>query len=746
MTDGLPENLSQSDSTSPVTASAQSKPGDNSRQKPSQSWLAEPAITEIHNAFRLGWSLTELRSRVQIAASDDPKLPKVMDSRSEIIDPLLIVRETNDGLRRGSEMRTIFNGIVTLQQASFPTIDNVSALYDPPSEQELSYLYPTELDYANIGISPLESDGSGKEHFLSNFRLYDVTRRALNSLILLLSDPLDNLVPSLITNQQQRLIQEIREASKTDTTESEESLAGAKVESLTKATLQACANYKQAQRDVDDFAEQALENEAGHKDSIITLSVLTARLLQAWDGFLRERFTTTGVGAGKFPALLAYEAGRNLASISWRTSVNAVWWENQTEGDENAHQQLSQLWQETFTDSSVIYVLHQIAALSTVFDDIYYRSGHDQPAALSTESTLDDLLVRPDPSLPSNVLQAVKQSIEYWQRTITWLGADEDPALASSRSVERPKMVVADWRRLREALIEQSGIWFNLMTGQQDLRGYTIEGLSHGVMDEAIADFRDLAQRDLPAAFQQASQQINDIARDVTDSVLTISASATKVAKDGINRIFDSVNPVLWVIIGISAIIIVGVIGYVLITGQTEALLGTVASLGTAVAGFFGIQRGTNAKKENENNVESEIEKNKVAGTQAIDDKKRQLQSAMDSARSGLAGTASAVLGQAGSFLFDAYEKGLLRIQIELQSLNHSVAVAHPLVEFFVRHSVVESDFDFLTKVIWSKSSREMQLRNVVTAAFGPIGILLGASTEAHDAAPDVGDETGGSL
>ena len=53
----------------------------------------------------------------------------------------------------------------------------------------------------------------------------------------------------------------------------------------------------------------------------------------------------------------------------------------------------------------------------------------------------------------------------------------------------------------------------------------------------------------------------------------------------------------------------------------------------------------------------------------------------------------------------------------------------------FVRIGDVDSDLDFFsTKVIWSKGNREAQLRNVVTAAFGPISILLGKP--ADDSAP----------
>lgn len=179
------------------------------------SWLADPAMMKIHNAFRLGWSLVELRSRAQISALEDPKLPPLLNDAAPngraAPNLMQLVQGANDGLLRASQMRTIFNGVVALQQACFPTIAGVSALYQPPSKQDLAYLYPDMgepdgVNYADIGISPLQPDAAGAEQFWSNFPLYDVTRRALNCLILLLSDPLDNLVPDLITSQQRRLI------------------------------------------------------------------------------------------------------------------------------------------------------------------------------------------------------------------------------------------------------------------------------------------------------------------------------------------------------------------------------------------------------------------------------------------------------------------------------------------------------------------------------------------------------------
>lgn len=718
MTEPNHDPVLQPGGTAPVSSS-------DGQRAATPSWVDEAAVKEIHNAFRLGWSLVELRSRVQLCALDDTTLldgaSSDTEGRPQQLDPLAMVREANDGLLRASQMRTLFNRIVTLHRSSLPGVENVSKIYDPPSEEELTFLFSEAPDdYANIGILPREADDGGRDQFWPDFRLYGVTRRALNCLNLLLSNPLDNLVPDLITSQQNRLLESISASyreTRSDTPEAavdgvEGAPAPTMADSLMETTLQACAAHRQAYPGELYREQQVADDGVGHKDAIMALSVLTSRLFQAWDGYLREQFSRIGAGATNLHTLLAYEAGRNLASISWRTSVNASRLEKGNEGDDDAREKLCQMWQSTFSEGGVVDVLHQITALSSVCDDIYY-GVNEKPAAFSTDSTFDDLLVRPDPALPSNVIQAVKQSIEYWQRTIDWLVSEEEEANADAPGIDKPQMSVADWRRLREALIVQSGIWYNLMTGQQDLRGYTVEGIAQDIMDEALDNLQALAQRDLPAAFQEASRHLNEMARDVS-----------AVAREGINQVFDSINPVLWIVIGISGVFVAILIVYALSTGQTEALIGAVASIGTAVAGMFGIRKGSDSKEESKEKV-----------TEQIDSSTSQLQATVEQVQNGIAGTAGSALDQAGSFLVEAYEKGLLRIQIELQSLNHAVAVTHPLVAFFIRHSDVKSDLDFATMVIWDKGSRETQLRNVVTAAFGPISLLLGTPAGSRNGA-----------
>src|SRR6185295_3808371 len=75
--------------------------------------------------------------------------------------------------------------------------------YDPPKKEDLPYLYPPESDYANIGISGV--DGAQRA-MLPDFRLYDVTRRAINCLTLLYLKPEESLIADMIVKNQAHLV------------------------------------------------------------------------------------------------------------------------------------------------------------------------------------------------------------------------------------------------------------------------------------------------------------------------------------------------------------------------------------------------------------------------------------------------------------------------------------------------------------------------------------------------------------
>jgi hypothetical protein len=93
--------------------------------------------TVLHEAFMLGWKIVELKGRIQIA-------------HIEVID---------SGLHLVSVWRACFNRIAGLQNKAFPRSATAQTLYEPPSKENLPYLYPPEPDYADVGISGTDTIG-----------------------------------------------------------------------------------------------------------------------------------------------------------------------------------------------------------------------------------------------------------------------------------------------------------------------------------------------------------------------------------------------------------------------------------------------------------------------------------------------------------------------------------------------------------------------------------------------------------
>ena len=78
--------------------------------------------------------------------------------------------------------------------------------------------------------------------------------------------------------------------------------------------------------------------------------------------------------------------------------------------------------------------------------------------------------------------------------------------------------------------------------------------------------------------------------------------------------------------------------------------------------------------------------------------------------------------------LLKAFERGYEQIRIELDGLNRSVAVAYPLVEFFGLTFQWQSEAAFLTNIIWSGAEREVEIKRVMRAAFGPLTLFISPS------------------
>lgn len=717
--------------------------------------LNDPIFAALHNAFLLGWNLMELKSRVQLTACNlsldsltydqstsrftanifqlaPPPADGASLEQPSVIDAVLkniVLKDvaTPNSIENGSKpttttaqslstelrdnawltsvFRAIFQQIVMLHLQRFPDSDTTYTIYDlvvPPEDQPTyPYLYPSGgklMDCATIGISSIHDPHKANETidtFVVQFKLYDVTRRALNCLTLLLDDAKESLIPATIATYQRLLVQDI----------------------LGIATDPTPDNIKAA---------------------IKQLSNLIIRFLEAWDSFLRESFYVnpssqrlgipvalasngTDLAADNEIELAAYEAGRSMAALSWNVTVAIVPLESAltltTEQlkdpklRECLAQKVQSVWLNVFNDRDVNHVQYQIAALGTALDTAYYRVNR----AMKTPSA-DDPAAPLNPDLPSQAIQAVKQSLDYWQRTVALLcspdgGIRLNPVSATAppsdvdeasppqaqrpsrhwlllffaglkggsshppvKAVPRPSKPL-DWdmaKTLRMELIQQAVVWQSLLLCQQSLQMYTLETVTQRILNDFMQDLEKTVKGEL--------------------------------RKYALGR---------WVSIGIALLIFVLILGLVILglasnRFQPNTLLGSplviITAIGALLAPFV-------------TSISSWLSK------------------------------LGSFFGAAGTSLEQALQDGYDRLLREFDDLNHNVSITFPLIEFFLWNEAIEFDgepikdgYDFLVNVFWTGSDREAEFERVARAAFGPISAII--SAQLHSKSTQRGNST----
>src|SRR5437588_2322611 len=736
-------------------ASAASNAAHNSpNSKTSTTLLSDPTFQLIHNAFLLGWSLMELKSRIQITAcilslnpdavintlhqltsTQSDSQPQPQDNQNNLpdsIDSLLenivlkdvipwkdvknqqaqssgplsqeksLSTELRDNVWLTSVLRATFMQIATLHVKRFPSSNVTDTIYDirPPQYAPYQqkpfpylYLYPdAAFDYANIGIRQIKKADVGNNNididsFVKNFRLYDVTRRALNCLTLLLTSPEDSLIPEALANYQQALVQQVL-APPPGSTESDSS-------NQKPGTPQAGAGSNTAQTSNDKT-----DQDNKRKAAIKKLSNLVIPLLEAWDSFLRESFyvdTNTQNDDSNYEIeLVAYEAGRSLAALSWGVSAALVPLEKislppeQNNGnDPNAHireilnTKAQNTWMNVFNDRDVNHVQHQIASLSTALDVAYYSIRKDLklPGA-------NDLLVSLNPDLASQAILAVKHLLNYWEQAIARMCMKKKPlrepmpaktqggtpVLAPTPTVNTNDQLAdgtphpskpLDWeisKTLRTELTQQSTVCQSLILYQQGLRSFTVETVTQKILNEFMQDFEKAARKEI----------FNNGAFRLTLLIIGIILVITVL---GIFFALQFLHLNLINIISSPPVIITGIVTAIgaISTPFINGFLSKLSKIGS----FF---------------------------------------------------------GSAGTAVEQALENGYKQILIEFDYLNHNVGITFPLIEFFVWEEIkfggnaIEDGYDFLVNVFWTDTDRQEEIQRVTRAALGPIGMFVGAS------------------
>jgi hypothetical protein len=674
---------------------ANEQTADSSSSSPAPTPTREEALRD---AFMLGWGIVELKGRI-----------------------ISTQYKTNEaGLRLASVWRAAFNRIAALQLKSFTTNSTAETLYEPPGPDALPYLYPPTPDYANIGI--VVPKGADDMPILADFKLYEVLRRAINCLTLLYVNKDESLIPDILERNKAHLVKAILDATKNadegggdpapppDSTQPQDDLQRAK---------------------------QALTER-------------TAKFLDAWDGYLRENYYAEGSIPNNDLELVAYEAGHSMSSLSWGIAVQIAPLEQKQQnttttqadsvpsqgdsapsqdGDDPHSAEVIGKWQTVFRDQDVIRLQHQITALSSALDDEYYAKPN---APKRPEEGA--VLVAANPDLPSQAIQAVKRSLDYWQNTVKWMAVPDN--LKSLRTSVAPD--AAHWgKSMRLALNEQSNIWQTLMTGQQSLRAYSMESITHDIMQDITVEI----QKGLRTGFSESVQQAEKLAQALAKEASKAIQQARAAAVHGLDELLGlSKQRIYWVVGGVILVaLLLG--GIALAAGQNgNNSLGvfsggaTVSGVISAILGYFGLGKLQGAKEQRQAQVENAHE---AAETKVS----KQAEGAADAGADGggLLSRIEGAAGQAGSMIMKALTQGYEQARIELDGLGRSVAVAYPLVEFFGTSFQLGADASFLTEIIWSKMERNEEIARVTRAAFGPLAVFItptGAGSQNGDEAP----------
>ncbi|MGB8645162.1 MAG: hypothetical protein WCF84_07985 [Anaerolineae bacterium] len=743
------------------------------------------ATSQLYSAFELGWTLVELRSRVHVQLNDPANAPKSpghatdpspatpVDNKTSQDESQLLEILPGAALQRGGLWGALLNRIALLHDLYYPDSTTAKTLYDiyPAGKARPWALYPTlrpgqenEPDYAELAIPPVLRDtpGADAKPVLPKFDLYDAARRALNCLILLYLTPDDSLIWDIIEEYQRRLLDNLNadaagksQSQDTPAPASAPPVPGALVptEPATPATTAATSSPNTVVADSQGGNQLANLEGPPHdglhphqhllKNAQSELTILVVRLLEAWETYLRGVYNRSGLQTGTESRLVALEAGRNMASISWSMSTDMI-------GSSASGQDLWVKWRKRFDPESIIRLQRQIAALGNTLNELYYADpNHPRPGqagANPQQTAEEDDLRAPDPDAPGTAADAINHSLDYWQRAIEWLqtpGTSQmvrlpsfetaDPSLAEQRSAAEAstageRLSNKQYNSMRAALIEQSNIWHLLLTGQQRLDAYTVETLRFHLQAQVIDVLEGASTDQLIESTAQVFNQMQILAQQAEAAVEGIASTA----KEGLESLFRNLSPYLITAAVVGLIGVIVLIISLFLPGIMNGQGGMVSSLMTIVAGVAG-GAGLFSGSSNKNNQQSQVEDKKTASAQQAANVTQPLASVAGAAEANPAGFISQLSSGLSSAavtarkeIEDALTRGLRQVRIETQRLDFSIGVSTPLVEFFLLNFNLQGDYNVLTEVLWSQAERDEELKNIERAAFGSLSMLLG--------------------
>ncbi len=745
--------------------------------------LEDPIFRPIHDAFQMGWNIIELKSRLQLACvsstiADTPTtipatklanatqthqliqrvLPNVANAQSQLLQPEVSIIQPQlakattprfnltalpENTWSTSRWRATFNCIADSHKNCFPDSSTEDTYYDlpnppdpskPPHYQSLvtnsqgsdaasihlpySYLYPgNEKDYANVGIPQ-------DDQFPDKFKLYDVTRRALNCLTLLYTNPVDSLIPLTVSYYQQQLLQNISSYKELAATlisnTSPLAQPQANPDTLDQSTASQGTGAAVEQSGTGPDTANAggptiLSPEQQRTNAIQLVSNHTMRYLENWDSFAHETLYVSGSGVAQTNGmqLVSYEAGRAMSSLSWAISTATVQLEDAISQSEEIETLLRRAWLNVFDEPTIASLQHQISALSTAMDGAYYRVHTDVP-----HPNVNNAQATQNLDLPSQSIQAITYSLEYWKRAVKKICGEDNHLQDSasnltsntSQAVQNPPQPAAQNQDTSSSIDTpnaagtaqsslpssqsgvqaQSGTSMNIApqkqppatTSQTKVQNNGLPGTQQGgtTQSSAIPKMSSQTSSQLRQALIKQTQVWQPLVlhqQSLQD--FTMSYVTQRIWNDFMqefeqatsNGVFNTVEKnfrryLIPIIAGIAVLILIlGFSVFLLLhfPGLQQSLVTTFVLVIGSVVGFFGTTAGR---------VRSFSSTAPADATAALES----------------AGPIAAIAGIAGTGLIDAFQNGYHQIQTEFDYLDHNVSVTYPLVEFFVSNSI----------------------------------------------------------
>jgi hypothetical protein len=470
---------------------------------------------------------------------------------------------------------------------------------------------------------------------------------------------------------------------------------------------------------------------------ITDLTSQVETLLMAWDSYVRERLFATS--STMLAARYAYFAGRALTELTWNMTIKYAPLRRKEVRDSYSPYDLAnevyQYWIEAFHPQNIGYIQRELSALVATLEEEYLSSSGKTIQAKPDEKSKEQMTEQEtDLHSPRAAINCVIQSLEYWQTTVIEMSkagvlqritVKEMPDYRELPSWNGKIDIHTDWTfdnllDMRQALIEQWGGWFALVSGRQDLTSFRAVNVASELLQDYSQQITRLASTNLQDAFNQMQAEMRELAQT--------GLEATKdVARVGINALADIFKS-KWLWVGAAGVVVlVGAVALVLMlaSGSRDftTFLGAVLS---AILGALGIGGpGYKAVRDGQIKVATSQAKNESS----IADQNSTAQKKMEESVN-VGALVLTTVGHIRDYLEVAFTRGYAQLQKEMGLISAALAVSSPLVEFVTRNADTNNDLEFLSTVIWNDKVRRSQLNRIVIAAFGPVGAFFIASQQ----------------